>query len=155
MSDRQGLVACLWFQDEADEAITHYRDVFGDVSVVHELRQGPGGPLITATIAVQGQRLMLLNGRRDGGFDDSVSLMVPCATQADVDRLWDAFVAGGGEPGRCGWLKDRFGVAWQIVPDGLGAALSDPDPARAQRAVQAMLGMSKLDLPAIARAAAG
>ena len=110
---------------------------------------------MTVQLEVLGQPWTLLNGGPQYRFNEAVSFMIPCETQDEVDRYWEALTADGGEEGRCGWCKDRFGVSWQVVPTRLGEVLGDPDPERSQRAVQAMLGMSKLDLDALRRAADG
>ena len=102
-----------------------------------------------------GQRFQALNGGPQFRFTEAVSLSIACKDAAEVDRYWDGLIADGGEPGRCGWLKDRFGLSWQVVPDGMGTLLSDPDPGRAGRAMQAMMGMTKLDLAAMRVAADG
>ena len=142
---------CLWFQSEAEEAATFYVSLFPDSRIVDVMRAG--GAAIAVSFVLDGTPVMALNGRRERGFSDAHSLVGPCATQAEVDRYWAALTAGGGEEGRCGWLKDRFGVSWQVVPDELGALLSDPDAGRAGRAVQAMLGMGRLDIAAMRAAA--
>ena len=144
---------CLWFQSEAEEAATFYVSIFPGSKVVHVMRAG--GAAIAVDFVLDGAPILALNGRRERGFTDAHSLVVPCATQAEVDRYWDALLEGGGEEGQCGWLTDRFGVAWQVVPNELPALLGDPDPARAGRAMQAMLGMRKLDVDAIRRAGDG
>ncbi|MDB4882752.1 MAG: 3-demethylubiquinone-9 3-methyltransferase [Gemmatimonadetes bacterium] len=144
--------SCLWFQSEAEEAATFYVSIFPNSKIGHVMRAG--GAVIVVDFVLDGNRFMALNGRQQSAFTDAVSFVVPCETQADVDRYWDALVRGG-EEGRCGWLKDRFGVSWQIVPNALGALLGDPDPAKAGRAMQAMLGMKKLDVAALERARDG
>lgn len=146
------LAPCLWFVDQVEAAAARYLEVFPDGRKIDEMRPAPGAPPISVTLELAGQRLVLLNGRRTPGFTDATSLLVSCPTQAEADRLYDALVDGGAHS-RCGWLVDRFGVSWQIVPDGLHALLTDPDPGRAQRAVAAMLGMNRLDLAEMRRAA--
>ena len=143
---------CLWFQTEAEDAANFYVSLFPSSRVVHVMRAG--GATVAVDFVLDGRPVMALNGRPERGFTDAVSFAVPCETQRDVDRYWDALVEGG-EEGQCGWLTDRFGVAWQMVPNELPALLGDPDPARAGRAMQAMLGMRKLDIAALRRARDG
>ena len=144
--------SCLWFRSEAEEAANFYVSIFPSSKVVHVMRGG--GAAIAVEFVLDGRPFTALNGRREPGFTDASSFVVPCESQADVDRYWDALVSGG-EEGQCGWLKDRFGVSWQVVPNELGALLGDPDPAAAGRAMQAMLGMKKLDVAALRRARDG
>lgn len=143
---------CLWFRAEAEEAARFYVSIFPDSTVGQVLRGG--GATIAVEFVLDGQPFLALNGRPETAFTDAVSLVVPCETQAEVDRYWNALVAGG-EASRCGWLTDRDGVSWQVVPNEMVALLADPDPARAGRAMQAMLGMGKLDVAAIRRARDG
>lgn len=142
---------CLWFRSEVEPAIARYREVFPDLEVVDELRCGAGGPmpegsLLAATVVLAGQRLQFLNGRPENGFTDAFSLMLPCATQAEIDRFWRLLCEEGGTPSQCGWCVDRFGISWQVVPEALLAMLKDRDPARVGRVMQAMFPMQKLDL---------
>lgn len=151
------ILPCLWFDGQAEEAVAWYLSIFGDGRVVSESRYGEAGPmpagsLLTCTFEVAGQRLIALNGGPQFRFTEALSLMVRCADQAEVDRLWAALCEGGQES-RCGWLKDRYGLSWQIVPVELFALLSDPDPGRARRATEAMLGMRRIDLAAMRAAA--
>lgn len=143
---------CLWFRDEAEEAARFYVSIFPNSQVGSALHAG--GAVIAIDFVLDGRPFMALNGRPETAFTDAVSLVVPCETQAEVDRYWDALVAGGAES-RCGWLTDRYGVSWQVVPNEMLALLGDPDPARAGRAMQAMLGMRKLDVAAVRRARDG
>jgi predicted 3-demethylubiquinone-9 3-methyltransferase (glyoxalase superfamily) len=133
----------LWFRDEAEAAAAWYADLFGG-RVVATSRAGEA--VIAVTVEVLGLRLVLLNGNRDQPFTDAFSLQVPCADQAEIDTLWSALTADGGREGQCGWLKDRFGVSWQVVPADLPSLLANP------RAVPVMLGMRKLDWAALASA---
>jgi predicted 3-demethylubiquinone-9 3-methyltransferase (glyoxalase superfamily) len=144
----------LWFDDNAQDAIELYSSVFPGTRVL-DRQNGPDGTLFTATIEAAGQRIHLLNAGPGHPFTDAISLFVSCADQADVDRYWDALTADGGAPGRCGWLTDRFGLSWQIVPDAMSRLLSDPDPEKAQRVMQAMMQMSKIDVAALEAAYAG
>jgi predicted 3-demethylubiquinone-9 3-methyltransferase (glyoxalase superfamily) len=143
---------CLWFHADAEEAANFYVSLFPNSEVVHVLRAG--GAAIAVEFLLDGRPFTALNGRQESAFTDAVSFVVPCESQGDVDRYWGALVRGG-EEGQCGWLKDRFGVSWQVVPNELGALLGDPDPATAGRVMQAMLGMRKLDVAALRRARDG
>jgi predicted 3-demethylubiquinone-9 3-methyltransferase (glyoxalase superfamily) len=153
----QKIRPCLWFDGRAEEAATFYTSLFDDSVVEDVTRYGPGAPMpegavMTATLRLAGQELIILNGGPDHALTPAFSLFVRCEDQAEVDRLWEA-LADGGEESMCGWLVDRFGVSWQIVPDRLGELLGDPDPERAQRAMTAMLRMRKLDVRALEDAA--
>lgn len=156
----QTITTCLWFTTEAEQAAEHYVEVFDDARIVEVSRHGEGGPApageaILVAFELAGQQLLALNGRPDGvAFDASISLQVSCADQAEVDHYWDRLVEGG-EESQCGWLTDRYGVSWQIVPTRLPELLGDPDPLRAGRAVQAMLQMRQIDIAALERAADG
>ena len=152
------IAPCLWFNGQAEEAAAFYVSLFPDSSIVAVSRYGANAPFPVGTALLVefrlfGQRFQALNGGPEFAFSEAVSLSVSCKDAGEVDRYWDGLLADGGEEGRCGWLKDRFGVSWQVVPDGLGALLSGPDPARAGRAAKAMMGMRKLDLSAIRAAA--
>jgi len=145
------IAPCLWFDTQGLEAAEFYVSLFENSEITSVTHYGEGGPrpagsVMTVEFTLDGSPYTALNGGPEYTLDEAFSLQVVCADQAEVDRYWEAFTANGGEKGRCGWCKDRFGVSWQVVPDGLGALLSDPDPGRASRAVQAMLTMSKLDL---------
>src|SRR5579875_4221986 len=149
----------LWFDDQAEEAVDFYVSVFPssrvlDVARYGESGPGPAGSVMTIRFELDGNEFVALNGGpAHYGFDESISFFVECPTSAEVDRYWDA-LTDGGEEIACGWLKDRYGLRWQIVPAELPALLGDPDPDRAGRAMRAMLTMKKLDVEAI-RAAAG
>ena len=141
----------LWFNDNAEEAMQFYASVFPTCTVrsVHRAQ----GKVMSVEFEIEGQRFMGLNGGPHYTFNEAVSFFVSCETQGEVDRLWTALTADGGQPGRCGWLKDKFGLSWQVVPRTLGALLSGGgDPARAGRVTQAMLEMSKLDLQRLQQA---
>jgi predicted 3-demethylubiquinone-9 3-methyltransferase (glyoxalase superfamily) len=143
------ITPCLWFDGRVDEAIEFYQSIFEDFRVSSVQRYGEGAPLpagtiLTATIVIVGQDLLILNGGPHYQLSEAFSLYVPCESQEEVDYFWDKLSAEGGEPGRCGWLKDKFGVSWQIVPTVLGGLLGDQDPAKAQRVLHAMLQMNKL-----------
>jgi predicted 3-demethylubiquinone-9 3-methyltransferase (glyoxalase superfamily) len=145
---------CLWFQSDAEEAASHYVSIFPNSRIGSVMRGAPGTPAIAVEFVLDGTPFFALNGRREPGFTDAHSFLVPCETQAEIDRYWDALTAGGAE-GQCGWLTDRYGVSWQIVPRAMSALLGGPDAAAAGRAMQAMLGMRKLDIAALERARRG
>ncbi|WP_328905350.1 VOC family protein [Streptomyces sp. NBC_00234] len=150
----QKITTFLWFDDQAEEAARYYVSVFGGDSrilgVTHYGAAAPGetGSVMTVAFRLADQEYIALNGGPQFPFTEAISLSVDCEDQAEVDRLWDTLTEGG-EEGQCGWLKDRYGLSWQIVPKGLTEVLSDPDPARAERAMKAMLGMRKLDIQAL------
>jgi predicted 3-demethylubiquinone-9 3-methyltransferase (glyoxalase superfamily) len=150
----------LWFDTEAEEAATLYASVFPQSKIINVQRYGAAGPgpegtVMTVEFELRGQRFAALNGgKQPFSFNESVSFAVDCADQAEVDYYWDKLTADGGEPGPCGWLKDRYGLSWQVVPARLLQLIADPDPGRAQRATQAMLKMGKIDIAALEAAAA-
>jgi predicted 3-demethylubiquinone-9 3-methyltransferase (glyoxalase superfamily) len=149
----------LWFNDNAEEAMKFYVSIFKNSRIVHVSRYGDAGPgpkgqLMTATFELEGQQFMALNGGPMFQFTPAISLFVSCETQAEVDELWEKLSAGG-SPDRCGWLKDKFGLSWQIIPSALGRLLTDSDRGRSQRAMQAMLQMGKIDIQALEDAADG
>lgn len=160
MSNQSKIVPSLWFDGQAEEAAGFYVSVFGEGSRVTlvtrypESSPGPAGTVMTVEFELRGQRLVAINGGPQFPFTEAVSLMVECEDQAEVDHFWSR-LTDGGEEGRCGWLKDRYGLSWQVTPRGMDAVFADPDPARAQRAMQAMRGMRKLDKAALEAAAAG
>ncbi|SDQ78069.1 Glyoxalase superfamily enzyme, possibly 3-demethylubiquinone-9 3-methyltransferase [Quadrisphaera sp. DSM 44207] len=156
----QRIVPNLWFDTRAEEAAQFYTSVFDGSRIVRVARYpegapGPAGSVMTVEFELEGQRFVGINGGPHFPFTEAVSFQVTCRDQEEVDRFWSALLAGGGEESRCGWLKDRYGLSWQVVPEGMEELFEDPDPARAQRAVQAMLQMRKLDLAALRRAADG
>ncbi|MEE1793725.1 VOC family protein [Streptomyces sp. BE308] len=150
----QKITTFLWFDDQAEQAANHYVSIFGGDSrildVTHYTAASPGetGSVMTVQFRLAGQEYVALNGGPQFPFTEAVSLSVDCEDQAEVDRLWDALTEGG-EESMCGWLKDKYGLSWQIVPRALAEVLRDPDPARADRAMKAMLGMRKLDIQAL------
>jgi predicted 3-demethylubiquinone-9 3-methyltransferase (glyoxalase superfamily) len=154
------IIPNLWFDTEAQEAAEFYVSVFPNsaiTAVTHYSDAGPreAGMVLTVEFELDGQKFVGINGGPEFTFDEAVSFQVDCADQAEVDHYWDALLAGGGEESQCGWLKDRFGLSWQICPDRMAEFLNDPDPARAERAMKAMLGMRKLDIAALEAAADG
>ena len=152
---RQKITPFLWFVDNAEEAANYYVSVFPNSKVSDIARMGEGGPALTVAFTLDGQDFVGLNGGPVHAFTEAVSFVIDCETQADVDRYWETLTADGGQPGDCGWLKDRFGLSWQVVPRRLPELLTDPDPARAQRAMQAMMQMHKIDIGALEAAANG
>ncbi len=156
---QQKIVPNLWFDTEAEEAAGFYLSVFPNsriVTVTHYTEAGPGptGTAMTVEFELDGQRFVGINGGPQFTFDEAVSFQITCETQDEVDYYWGS-LSQGGQEGPCGWLKDRYGLSWQVVPSGMEEILNDPDPERAKRAMQAMLTMSKLDVAALRSAAAG
>ena len=155
----QKITPFLWFDGNAEEAMNFYVSIFKNSKVGHVSRYGEGGPMpkgtvMSATFELEGQHFMALNGGPHFKFNESISMFVDCATQEEVDELWDKLVAGG-QPSRCGWLKDKFGLSWQIIPSALGEMLQDKDPQKSKRVVQAMLQMVKIDIAGLKRAYEG
>jgi predicted 3-demethylubiquinone-9 3-methyltransferase (glyoxalase superfamily) len=154
------IAPCLWFNGQAEEAARFYVSLFPDSALLSTSRYGEGAPLPAGTallveFQLAGQRYQALNGGPQYTFSEAVSLSIDCKDAAEVDHFWEALSGDGGEEGPCGWLKDRFGVSWQVVPRCLSDLIVDPDPARAQKAMQAMFRMKKLDLAAMRAAADG
>jgi predicted 3-demethylubiquinone-9 3-methyltransferase (glyoxalase superfamily) len=152
----QKITPFLWFDGKAEEAMTFYTSVFKNAQVISISRYGDAGPapkgtVITATFELEGQRFIALNGGPHYTFSPAISFFVNCETQEEVDELWDKLVEGG-EPQRCGWLKDKYGLSWQIVPTALGVMLQDKDPGKSSRVMKAMLQMVKLDISALQQA---
>jgi predicted 3-demethylubiquinone-9 3-methyltransferase (glyoxalase superfamily) len=149
----------LWFDTEAEQAANFYISIFKNsriVSVSHYGEAGPGlaGTVMTVAFELDGQPLVALNGGPEFVFSEAISFQIDCETQDEVDYFWTS-LTDGGTPSQCGWLRDKFGLSWQVAPRGLEALLTDPDPKRAQRAMAAMLNMGKLDIGALRRAADG
>ncbi len=156
---QQTIVPNLWFDTQAEEAAEFYISVFGNGRILHVARYtdagpGPAGTVMTVEWEMNGQRFVGINGGPQFTFSEAVSFAVDCADQDEVDHYWDR-LTDGGEESRCGWLKDRYGLSWQVVPVGMDELFADPDPARAQRAMQAMFSMTKLDIAALRAAADG
>jgi predicted 3-demethylubiquinone-9 3-methyltransferase (glyoxalase superfamily) len=143
----------LWFDREAEAAAKLYTSIFENSRITDASRAGD--KVMSVTFELNGQRIMALNGGPHYQLSPAFSLFVSVDSQAELDRIWDALLAGGGEPTRCGWLVDRYGLSWQVIPTVLGKLMGDPDPGRAGRAVQAMMGMIKLDIAELERAANG
>ena len=155
----QKITTFLTFDNQAEEAANLYVSTFKNSRIVSTNRYGEAGPgpqgsLMSAIFELEGQAFYALNGGPHFSFAEGISLFVNCETQAEIDELWEK-LSDGGEQGPCGWLKDRFGVSWQIVPTALGEMLSDPDRDKANRAMQAMLQMHKLDIAALKQAYEG
>ncbi len=155
----QKITPNLWFDTEAQEAADFYLSVFENsriVNVTHypEAAPRPAGTVMTVEFELDGQRFVGINGGPQFTFDEAVSFEISCETQEEVDYYWER-LSEGGQEGPCGWVKDRYGLSWQVVPTGMEELFADPDPQRAQRAMQAMLGMGKLDIAALRSAADG
>ncbi|MFI0433259.1 MAG: VOC family protein [Candidatus Nanopelagicales bacterium] len=148
------LTPFYWFDEGAHVAAAFYADLFDDAEVLDGAPGPDSGPPLTVSVRIGNQRLTFLNGGPHFELTPAASLMVACADQAEIDRYWDA-LTDGGEEMQCGWLTDRFGMTWQIVPSNLNDLLSDPDPDRAARAMAAMLSMVKFDIEELEQAAAG
>ncbi|MDQ4070428.1 MAG: VOC family protein [Actinomycetota bacterium] len=151
------ITPCLWFDTQAEEAATFYTGIFENSRIVEISRYGEAGPrpagtVMTVNFELEGQPFVALNGGPEFTFDEAISFQVSCDSQEEVDRFWAALTEGGQES-QCGWLKDKYGLSWQIIPKALFELLGDPDPRRSQRAMQAMLGMKKLDVEEMRRAA--
>ena len=149
----QKITPCLWFDTQAEEAARFYVSVFKDSRIGRIARYGEGGPMpkgtvLTVSFRLDGQEFLALNGGPVFKFTEAVSLIVNCRTQKEVDRMWTKLSQGGSEV-QCGWLKDKYGLSWQIVPTALAKMIADPDPARSDRVMQAVLRMKKLDLKAL------
>jgi predicted 3-demethylubiquinone-9 3-methyltransferase (glyoxalase superfamily) len=140
----------LWFDTQAEEAMNFYASTFKNSKVISVNKAA--GRVMSVAFELDGQRFMALNGGPHHTFTEAISLFVSCETQQEIDELWARLTADGGAPSRCGWLKDKFGLSWQIIPTTLGRMLSDPDPAKSKRALDAMLQMDKLDLQRLQQA---
>jgi predicted 3-demethylubiquinone-9 3-methyltransferase (glyoxalase superfamily) len=159
MATGQKITTFLWFDGNAEEAAEHYTSIFPDSRVTDVTRWGKGGPapegsVMSVTFELFGQSYIALNGGPHYKFTPAISLFVSCDTQEEVDRYWDRLLEGG-KPTRCGWLDDKFGLSWQIIPKALMELMSDPDPVKAGRTGQAMMQMVKIDVAELRRAHAG
>lgn len=141
----------LWFDTQAEEAMNFYVSVFKNSKVLGVSR-GPDGKVFTVSFELDGQEFIGLNAGPQFMFNEAISMFVNCEDQAEVDKLWTKLTADGGEESMCGWLKDKYGLSWQIIPKQLGELMGDPDPAKAQRVTQAMLQMKKIDVAGLQRA---
>ena len=149
------ITPCLWVTGDVDEVIAYYTGAFPDLRT-ESLSRMPDGTVVTVEVTMAGQRFMLLaGGPADWNFTESVSLYLGCNGQVEVDRFWDYFTADGGEESQCGWLKDKYGLSWQIVPKEFEDMMGGDDPEKVQRMIQAMFTMQKLDIAALQKAYAG
>ncbi len=154
------IIPSLWFDTESEEAAAFYVSVFPNsrvVGVTHYPEDAPreAGMVMTVEFELDGQRFVGINGGPQFTFDEAISFQIECADQEEIDRYWSLLGADGGSEGPCGWLKDKFGVSWQVVPTGMDQVFDDPDPERARRAMAAMLKMGKIDMAELERAADG
>jgi len=155
----QKITPFLWFDNQAEEAMNFYVSIFKNSKMISVSRYGEGGPgpagqVMTATFQLEGQEFIALNGGPAHKLTEAISLFVNCETQEEIDQLWEKLTEGG-EESRCGWLKDKYGLSWQIIPTALGELLGDPDPAKAQRVMQAMLQMNKIEVAGLRQASEG
>ncbi len=153
----QKITPCLWFNFNADEALTYYASIFKNTRVENKRYwpkglHGPEGKLFTATFFIEDQQFMILNGGPEFKFTEAISIVAQCDTQEEIDDKWAKLTADGGEPSMCGWLKDKYGLSWQIVPSSLDEILNNPDTAKAKRAMDALLKMIKLDIKTLKEA---
>ena len=151
------ITPCLWFDTQAEDAAKHYTSIFKDSRIVHVSRYGSAGPrpagmVMVVHFQIEGQDFVALNGGPEFTIDEAISFQVNCESQAEIDKFWTK-LSEGGEEGPCGWVKDKFGVSWQIVPTRLDELIRDPDEKKAQRVMSVMLGMKKIDLAELERAA--
>ena len=149
----QTITPFLWFDTQAEEAMNLYLSIFKDGKVIHVQRQD--GKVLVATFEILGQRFMALNAGPAFKFNESVSFFVSCDTQEQVDDLWEKLIADGGSPSQCGWLKDKYGLSWQIIPKALMELMRDPDPAKSNAVFQAMMKMNKIVIDDLKKAHAG
>ncbi|MEA2178022.1 MAG: hypothetical protein QOD55_2803 [Solirubrobacteraceae bacterium] len=152
------ITPCMWFDTEGEEAAAFYTSIFSNSRILHVARYGEAGPrpagtAMTVSFELDGQRFVALNGGPQFTFNEAISFQVDCRSQEEVDEYWSR-LGDGGEEGPCGWLKDRYGVSWQIVPARLSELLGDPDPETSQRVMRAMLAMRKIDIATLEEAAA-
>jgi predicted 3-demethylubiquinone-9 3-methyltransferase (glyoxalase superfamily) len=154
------ITPCLWFDTQGEDAARFYTSIFPSSRIVEVARYGEAGPRDAGTVMavrfeLDGQEFVALNGGPEFTFDEAISFQIHCYGQEEVDHYWDKFIEDGGEAGPCGWLKDKYGLSWQVVPDGLIDLLGDADTEKAARTAQAMYKMTKLDMAALERAHAG
>jgi len=151
------LTPMLWFDGQAEEAMNFYVSIFPDSKVLGVMRNpggapGPEGQVLTASFRINGQEFTALNGGPQFKFNESVSFVIPCDTQEEVDKYWNALLKDGGQESACGWLKDKFGLSWQVTPNYLVEKLQDKDRKKARKVMEAMMTMRKLDIAALKRA---
>ena len=157
MATLRKITPCLWFDTEGEEAAAFYTSIFENSRILRVTHYGSAGPrpegmVMTVSFELEGQEFIALNGGPEFTFNEAISFQVNCESQEEVDEFW-AKLSDGGEEGPCGWLKDKYGVSWQVVPTVLDELIVDPDPERSQRVMKAMLGMGKLDIAELRRAA--
>ena len=159
MLSTHAITPCLWFDNRIEEAVRFYISVFGgkilNIAYYPEGAPMPQGTVMTITFMLQDEEFIALNGGPHFKFTEAVSFMVKCKDQAEVDKYWNALTADGGEESQCGWLKDKYGLSWQITPSVLLACITDKDPEKARRTMQAMMQMKKIDIAAVKKAHAG
>jgi len=161
MTAQHKIAPCLWFDGKAEEAARLYTSLFPDSRIDHVTRStvdwpgGKTGDVLLVEFTLAGLRYQALNGGKHDSFNDAISISALCEDQAEVDRLWDQLIGDGGRPVQCGWLKDKYGVSWQIVPRALADMIRDRDPVKAKRAMTAMMQMVKIDIAALRRAYEG
>lgn len=153
----EGFTTCLWFDGQAEEAAHYYVSVFKNSSIGRigrytEAGPGPAGSVIAVDFTANGHKFVALNGGPQFKFNEAISFQIYCESQEEIDHYWTKLTENGGEPGPCGWLKDKYGVSWQVIPDGLIDMIGDPDPEKAARTTRAMLSMGKLDIAALRQA---
>ncbi|WNM32301.1 VOC family protein [Streptomyces sp. Li-HN-5-11] len=153
----EGFTTCLWFDGQAEEAAHYYVSVFKNSSIGRigrytEAGPGPAGSVIAVDFTANGHKFVALNGGPQFKFNEAISFQIYCENQEEIDHYWTKLSENGGEPGPCGWLKDKYGVSWQVIPDGLIDMIGDPDPEKAARTTRAMLSMGKLDIAALRQA---
>lgn len=158
--DTDGFTTCLWFDGQAEEAAQFYVSVFGNSKLGEVVRNtdaapGEAGSVLTVEFTANGQRFVALNGGPEFTFNEAISFQLDCDDQAEIDHYWEKLAEGGGEHGPCGWLKDRYGVSWQVNSKRLTQMIGDPDREKADRALKAMMTMGKLDVAELERAYAG
>ncbi len=159
MPGKQKITTFLWFDSQAEEAARHYTSIFKNSKILNVARYGEAGPgpkgsVMTVSFQLEGQEFIALNGGPQFKFTEAISLVVNCETQKEVDEYWSKLTAGGGES-QCGWLKDKYGLSWQIVPTALTRMLQDKDPEKSKRVMQAMLQMKKIDIARLEQAYRG
>lgn len=160
MTNKQKITTFLWFNGQAEQAAEHYLSIFPNSKIIDIARWGKGGPapegsVMSVVFELAGQTFMALNGGPMYKFTPAISLFVSCENQAEVDTIWEKFLSAGGRPTACGWLDDKFGLSWQIIPVQLTQLMSDPDPVKAGRVAQAMMKMIKIDVAELERAHRG
>jgi len=157
MASKQKITTFLWFDNNAEEAMNFYVSIFKDSKILQVARYGDAGPgpkgtVMTGTFQLEGQQFMALNGGPHFKLTEAISLFVNCESQEEVDDLWEKLTADGGAPSQCGWLKDKFGLSWQIIPSALMELMGDKDPEKSKRVMEAMMQMSKIDITALKQA---